>query len=131
MSGISVNNGRLERDRNVGIYPLAARLKELRGEQAPIHLVLNHMGAFKKTELSPKDFENAVEIEPAAIVAHEPNLFGAASNNGQMLGEVNRRHKAVETIRQLALKLGGRQPIGVKKGLMDRLRKPKGKQKAS
>ena len=39
MSGISVNNGRLERDRSVGIYPLASALALLdRLEEAKIAL---------------------------------------------------------------------------------------------
>jgi len=105
---------------------LIARLKGLRGEQAPVRLVLNHAGAYKRSELSAKDFENAVEIAPAMVVPHDPNLFGAASNNGQMLGEVNRRHKVVEQIRQFSVLLGGRQPVEQKKkGLLSKIRSPK------
>ena len=72
-------------------------------------MVLNRRGASKKTELSPKDFETAVEMKPDAIIPHAPDLFGAASNNGQMLGQVNRKHKSVETLRKLAILVGGRQ----------------------
>ncbi len=112
---------------------LTSRLKELRGDQAPVHLVLNHAGAFKKSELTPRDFENAVEMAPEIVLQHDPNLFGAASNNGQMLGEVNRRHKISEQVRQLAMKLGGRQPREQKKkGVMGMLSKSnKVKSKAS
>lgn len=105
---------------------LVARLKGLRGEQAPLRLVLNHAGAFKRSELSAKDFENAVELAPAMVLPHDPNLFGAAANNGQMLGEVNRRHKVSEQIRQFAIMLGGRQPVAPKKkGLLSKLRSSK------
>ncbi len=95
--------------------------------------MLNHAGAFKKTELTPRDFENAVEMTPETVLQHDPNLFGAASNNGQMLGEVNRRHKLSEQVRQLALKLGGRQPVEQKKkGVLGMLSKSgKVKSKAS
>ncbi len=107
---------------------LIAKMKEFRGGQAPVHLVLNHAGAYKRSELSAKDFENAVEIEPALVLPHDPNLFGAAANNGQMLGEVNRRHKIVELIRQFSLKVGGRQPVERKKsGLLGGVRKFKSK----
>ena len=110
---------------------LMGRLKELRGDQAPVHLVLNHAGAFKKTELTPRDFENAVEMTPDVVLQHDPNLFGAASNNGQMLGEVNRRHKLVEQVRQLALNVGGRQPAEQKKkgvlGILSKSSKVKSK----
>ena len=101
---------------------LISRVKELRGDQAPVRLVLNHAGAYKKSELSAKDFENAVEQEPAMVVPHEPNLFGSASNNGQMIGEVNRRHKIADLVRQFSLQLGGRQPVEQKKSLLSRFR---------
>lgn len=108
------------------------RLKQQRGENALLHIVLNHYGAFKKTELSPKDFETAIELKAAAVIPHDPSLFGTASNNGQLLGEVNARHKAVEAIAQLALAMSGRQPPKQKKGFFDTLlkAKPKIKMKA-
>ena len=110
---------------------LIARLKEFRGDQAPVHLVLNHAGAYRRSELSAKDFENAVELAPALVIPHDPNLFGSAANNGQMLGEVNRRHKVSEMIRQLALRLGGREPVEQKKAsFLNMLRKNKTKTKA-
>ncbi|MDP6564137.1 MAG: AAA family ATPase [Alphaproteobacteria bacterium] len=89
---------------------LVDRLRQQRGETSPVHMVLNHHGAFKKTELSPKDFENAVEVEPDLVLIHDPNLFGAAANNGQMVGQVSGKHKAAEALRGLALTLSGRQP---------------------
>ena len=110
---------------------LIARLKEFRGEQAPVHLVLNHAGAYRRSELSAKDFENAVELAPALVIPHEPNLFGSAANNGQMLGEVNRRHKVSEMIRQFSLRLGGREPVQQKRAsFLNMLRKNKTKAKA-
>ena len=105
---------------------LIARMKEFRGDQAPVHLVLNHAGAYRRSELSAKDFENAVEVTPDLVVPHDPNLFGSAANNGQMLGEVNRRHKVSELIRQFSMELGGREPVKQKKaGFLGKLRKSK------
>ncbi len=106
---------------------LIARMRELRGDQAPVSLVLNHAGEYKKSELSAKDFENAIDLKPALLLSHEPNLFGPASNNGQMLAEVNRRHKTVELLRQFAIKLGGRQPIEQKKNIWGKVKTSKGK----
>ena len=87
---------------------LIDRLKRQRGEQAPVHLVLNHEGAFKKTELSAKDFENAIELEPTATIAHDPNLFGTATNNGQMIAQVNAKGPVQDTYLQLCLRLTGK-----------------------
>lgn len=94
---------------------LVERLKQQRGDSGPVRVVLNHAGAYKRTELSPKDFENALEVEPDLIMPHDPVLFGTAGNNGQMIGEFNPRHKAVENLRAFSLGLSGRQPAQRKK----------------
>jgi pilus assembly protein CpaE len=89
---------------------LIDRLKKLRGETAAPKMVINHEGAYRRTELSAKDFENAVGIKPSAVIPHDPVLFGNAANNGQLLCEVNPKHRAREAIRGLAIELSGRQP---------------------
>ncbi len=112
---------------------LVDRLRQQRGPTSPVHMILNHQGAFKKTELSPKDFETAVEVKPDVIIPHAPALFGTASNNGQMAGQVSGKHKSVEAMRELALLVSGRQPQQkVKKSLLDQLgMKRKSKAKAN
>jgi pilus assembly protein CpaE len=80
-----------------------------RGPQAPTRLVLNRVDAYRKTQLSAKDFEETLKVRPAARVPFDP-IFGAASNNGQMLGEMAKHHRTVEIIRQLAFLVGGRPP---------------------
>jgi pilus assembly protein CpaE len=101
---------------------LVDRLRQQRGENSPLHMVLNHHGAFKKTELSPKDFETATGVKPDIIIPHDPNLFGTAANNGQMVGQVNAKHKVVEALRELAILVSGRQPQQkVKTSLLDQL----------
>ena len=94
---------------------LAERLKAQRGEDTPVRVVLNHVGLSKKTELSPKDFEEAIGEAPALVIAHDPALFGTASNNGQMVGQVNARSKVSQGFRDLAVSLTGRQPLEKKK----------------
>ena len=101
---------------------LVDRLRQQRGATSPVHMVLNHHGAFKKTELSPKDFETAMESKPDIIIPHAPTLFGTASNNGQMVGQVNSKHKSVEALRELAILVSGRQPQQkAKKGFLEQL----------
>jgi pilus assembly protein CpaE len=72
------------------------------------HYCLNQVGVPKRPELKPADFSKALEAEPTAIIGFEPQLFGTAANNGQMIAEVAANHRAAETFRQLAQLLTGR-----------------------
>jgi pilus assembly protein CpaE len=69
---------------------------------------LNQVGIPKRPEIKVKDFAKALESDPVATVPFEPKVFGAAANNGQMLAEVSKSHRAAETFRDLALLLTGR-----------------------
>jgi pilus assembly protein CpaE len=69
---------------------------------------LNQVGVPKRPEIKVKDFAKALEREPVAIVPFEPKVFGAAANNGQMLAEISKSHRAAEMFRDLALLLTGR-----------------------
>ena len=80
-----------------------------RQNDAPMRIVVNHVGAYRKTELSIKDYESAIGIDPALAVVHDPVLFGTASNNGQMVPEVNKRSKISEGLRTLALMVSNRE----------------------
>src|SRR5262249_59855833 len=52
---------------------------------------LNQVGVPKRPEIKPADFARALEDEPAAIIPFDPQIFGAAANNGQMIAEVAAR----------------------------------------
>jgi len=69
---------------------------------------LNQVGVPKRPEIKPADFAKALEDEPAAIIPFEPQLFGTAANNGQMIAEIASGHRIAETFRQLAQLLTGR-----------------------
>ena len=62
-----------------------------RGVGTPTRLVFNRVGAAKKTELSPNDFEEPAKTSPSAQISFDPVLFGTALNNGEMLAEVTSR----------------------------------------
>ena len=47
----------------------------------------------KRPEIKPADFAKALEDEPLAIIPFEPQLFGTAANNGQMIAEIASSHK--------------------------------------
>src|ERR1700729_3179971 len=69
---------------------------------------LNQVGVPKRPEIKAADFAKALEDEPVAIIPFEPQLFGAAANNGQMIAEISAGHRTAETFRLLAQLLTGR-----------------------
>jgi len=69
---------------------------------------LNQVGVPKRPEITPADFAKALEDQPLAVIPFEPQLFGTAANNGQMIAEVSASHKTAEMFRQLAQMLTGR-----------------------
>jgi pilus assembly protein CpaE len=76
-------------------------------DRRPIYC-LNQVGMPKRPEIKPTDFARALESEPIATIPFEPAVFGAASNNGQMIAEVSSRHKSAELFRQMAQHLSGK-----------------------
>jgi pilus assembly protein CpaE len=69
---------------------------------------LNQVGVLKRPEITPSDFAKALDDQPAAVIPFEPQVFGAAANNGQMIAEFSNSHRAAEMFRQLAQVLTGR-----------------------
>lgn len=69
---------------------------------------LNQVGVPKRPEIKPADFAKALEDEPIAVLPFEPQLFGTAANNGQMIAEVAASHRVAESFRHLAQLLTGR-----------------------
>jgi pilus assembly protein CpaE len=80
---------------------------------------LNQVGIPKRPEIKAADFAKALDDEAMAIIPFEPQLFGAAANNGQMIAEISAGHRTAETFRQLAQNLTGRsEPKKQRAGLM-------------
>jgi len=80
---------------------------------------LNQVGVPKRPEIKPADFAKALEDQPVAVIPFEPQIFGAAANNGQMIAEVSPGHRTAETFRQLAQLLTGRSEVKkTKSGLL-------------
>src|SRR3977135_265446 len=69
---------------------------------------LNQVGVPKRPEIKPADFAKALEDEPVVVIPFEPQVFGTASNNGQMIAEVAAGHRTADKFRQLAQVLTGR-----------------------
>src|SRR5215211_4747594 len=79
-------------------------------DRAPLYC-LNQVGIPKRPEIKSADFTKALDAEPMAVIPFEPQLFGTAANNGQMIAEMAAGHRAAETFRQLAQALTGRAEV--------------------
>ncbi|MGA2942939.1 MAG: CtpF protein [Xanthobacteraceae bacterium] len=103
----------------------------LKGARPNDHLpryCLNQVGVPKRPEIKAADFAKALEDEPVAVIPFEPQIFGAAANNGQMIAEISSGHRTAEIFRQLAHQLTGRndtkkQRSSLLSPLLDRLRR--------
>ncbi|MGD9767176.1 MAG: CpaE family protein, partial [Pseudolabrys sp.] len=69
---------------------------------------LNQVGVPKRPEIKPNEFAKALEDDPLAVIPFEPQMFGTAANNGQMISEVSANHKASEMFRAVAQVMTGR-----------------------
>ena len=83
-------------------------LRAARPHDHPPSYCLNQVGVPKRPEIKPADFAKALEEEPAAIIPFDPQVFGTAANNGQMIAELSSSHRTAETFRQMAHLLTGR-----------------------
>jgi pilus assembly protein CpaE len=72
------------------------------------HYCLNQMGVPKRPEIKADEFAKALEAEPAAVIPFEPQMFGTAANNGQMIAEISSGHRVAGTLRQLTQVMTGR-----------------------
>jgi pilus assembly protein CpaE len=80
------------------------------------HYCLNQVGVPKRPEIKPDEFTKALEGAPAAVIGFEPQMFGTAANNGQMIAEVSANHRVTETFRQLAQVMTGRGEVKRSRG---------------
>lgn len=84
-------------------------LKQSRPNDHPPRLVVNQVGIVKRPEIPVKDFAEAIGTDPLLVLPFDPQLFGTAANNGQMLQEVNEGARAAQGVQHLALALTGRE----------------------
>jgi pilus assembly protein CpaE len=94
---------------------LVDMLKKLRPNDAPPKLIINQVGIPKRPEISPADFADPLGLTALAVIPFEPQLFGNASNNGRMLGEMDAKSPIVGMLNEVAHILTGRAEIRTKK----------------
>jgi len=89
---------------------------------------LNQVGVPKRPEITAADFAKALDFDPIAIIPFEPQVFGTAANNGQMIAEFSPGHRTSQTFRALAQTLTGRTEMkksraGFLSPILEKLRK--------
>lgn len=90
-------------------------LKQQRKNDSLPHLVINAFGMPKRPEISIKEFADALETQPAAVIEFDSENFGMAANNGQMIEEVSAKAKAAAQFRDLAMRITHRSEPKVEK----------------
>ncbi|MDI4236448.1 AAA family ATPase [Bradyrhizobium sp. Arg237L] len=95
-------------------------------DRAPIYC-LNQVGVPKRPEINAAEFAKAIEAEPIATIPFDPQIFGSAANNGQMIAEISANHRTIEMFLQIAQRLTGRGETKKTKGsflspLLEKLR---------
>jgi pilus assembly protein CpaE len=96
-------------------------LKAARPNDAQPKLVLNMVGLPKRPEIPPKDFGQAIGIDPSLILPFDAQLFGTAANNGQMVFDVAPESKVSQGIDQLAAELTGKEIQAQKPSMLKKL----------
>ncbi len=76
-------------------------------DRAPLYC-LNQVGVPKRPEINANEFAKAIEAQPIASIPFEPQMFGSASNNGQMIAEISANHRVADMFHQIAQRLTGR-----------------------
>ncbi|HLJ00542.1 MAG TPA: AAA family ATPase [Bradyrhizobium sp.] len=69
---------------------------------------LNQVGIPKRPEINASEFAKAIESDPVVSIPFDPQMFGAAANNGQMIAEISESHRSTEMFLQIAQRLTGR-----------------------
>jgi pilus assembly protein CpaE len=102
-------------------------LKSLRpNDRAPLYC-FNQVGVPKRPEINAGEFAKAIESQPIAAIPFDPQMFGSAANNGQMIAEISANHRTTEMFLHIAQRLTGRSETKKPKGsflspLIDKLR---------
>ncbi len=90
-------------------------LRTSRKHDGKPHLVLNMTNVQKRPEIPLKEFEQALDLKAVAVIESDPETFGQASNNGQMIEELNAKAKSAQAFRDIAMSMSRRKEIKTEK----------------
>ena len=83
-------------------------LKASRPNDRPPLFCLNQVGIPKRPEINANEFAKAIESQPIVAIPFDPQMFGLAANNGQMIAEISANHRTIGMFLQIAQRLTGR-----------------------
>jgi pilus assembly protein CpaE len=107
-------------------------LRQARPNDRKPKVVLNQVGMAKRPEIGAVDFAKALGTEIFSSLPFDPQLFGTAANNGQMIAEVQPGGKVMEAFGELAAAMTGRmEPKRTKAGLLEPILARLSRRKAS
>ncbi|HLG89462.1 MAG TPA: AAA family ATPase [Alphaproteobacteria bacterium] len=111
---------------------LVSVLKAARPNDRPPLYCINQVGMHKRPEIDVKSFAKTMESAPVAVIPFDSKVFGTAANNGQMVAELSKSHRASLIFQQIARQLTGRaEPKKSRSLLSPVLDKLRGKPKRS
>lgn len=96
-------------------------LKAARPNDNKPRLVINQVGVPKRPEIPVKDFAQAMDLEPDLVLPFDPQLFGTAANNGQMIADIAEDSKCSQGIDYLASLVSGREIKTERSSLLNKL----------
>jgi pilus assembly protein CpaE len=95
-------------------------MRTARPNDAKPSIILNMVGVPKRPEIGVAEFAKALDCEVIAALGFDPNLFGTAANNGQMLVEVQAKAKQVMLLSEITRRIMGRTEMKAsKKSFLD------------
>ena len=101
-------------------------LKAARPNDHPPLYCINQVGMHKRPEIDVKSFAKAIESAPVAAIPFDSKVFGTAANNGQMIVELSKNHRASHIFQQISRQLTGRlepkKPRSLLSPVLDKLR---------
>jgi pilus assembly protein CpaE len=83
-------------------------LKTARKNDNPPRLIINRVNMPKRPEIPIKEFEQNVGMKATCVIDFDAETFGQASNNGQMVEEVNAKAAGASAFRAVAMAITNR-----------------------
>ncbi len=84
-------------------------LESMRPDEAKPMLIMNKIGVPKRPEIAAAEFASSIECQLFAEIHFDAATFGIAANNGQMICEVNKNHKADDVFNRIGQQIMGRE----------------------
>jgi pilus assembly protein CpaE len=83
-------------------------LRTARKNDNPPRLIINRANLPKRPEIPIKEFENNIGMKATVVIDFDVESFGQASNNGQMVEEVNSKAAGASAFRAIAMAITNR-----------------------